>query len=534
MLKFVMHLGRLGCLSLILSSATLAEQVELLSFRSADIPDSIGARGPVCEPSYVEKLSKIATQLENLEKGYTDQDSPSAITLEKLKIKLSRKIQKYAKDYEATLTLINLPHKLRILSLDGGGIRGFLECIFLSYLTHLTGKPIHELFDMFIATSTGTLIAAGLAIEKPENYQSTLSLEGFMPYMESIKSPYYTPEELAAIYLQDGPIIFSQKNSWLRAWMTSWLGDRMGSWIGGGLDPWLASWLGPKYQDTDLNKTLEKFFGDKTLKDLKLPVFLTAYDLDNKKIITFSTLRPQDNSEKNVFICDALRGCVAAPTMFAPVKILHRNTCDAGIFLNNPAELGLNLATQYCETPSDQIILLSLGCGYNTDSKDAETYEGMGLKGWMEEFMNTACDGQRTHASICQRQQSTQSPQCYLRITPLLEGQDMQMDSTRPQDFKTWVAAARKELILRKDDIDHLAEQLTDKKTLADKQQARLLKEDLSSVTLNDHPLPSEAEDFHISTAVATDAGSNCPPSESLHVSRDVDQPPQPQIGQAP
>ncbi|MBW8309296.1 MAG: patatin-like phospholipase family protein [Candidatus Paracaedibacteraceae bacterium] len=533
MLKFVTHLGRLGYIIFILLSVTIAEEVDLLSFSLPSSHDSTAAAVPLAAPSYLAKLSKLATQLENLEKQYVTQESPCAISLEELKIKLSRKIQKYAKNYEATLRSTNPSNKLRILSLDGGAIRGFLECIFLSYLTHLTEKPIHELFDMIIATSTGTLIAAGLATEKPENYQSTVSLEDFMPYRESIKSPYYTPEELAAIYLEDGPIIFSSKNSCLRAWMASWLGERMGSWVGGALDPWLGLWWGPKYKDTDLNKTLEKFFGDKTLKDLKLPVFLTAYDLDNKKIITFSTLRPQDSTEKNVFIYDALSACVAAPTMFAPKKILRRNTCDAGIFLNNPAELGLNLATQYCKTPPDQIILLSLGCGYNTDSKDTQTYKEMGLKGWMGEIMNTACDGQRTHNSISQRQQLTNLPHSYLRLTPLLESKDMQMDSTDAQDFKTWSDAAKKELLLRKDDINRLVEQLTDKKPSIDKQQTSPLK-DLPSIDNEKLLLTGDREDSHTSTAIATDAGSSSRPSESLLVSRDEDQPQRPQIERAP
>jgi predicted acylesterase/phospholipase RssA len=507
MLKLAMHIGRLFYLSFILISASEAEEGKLLSFTGAQPSDFSLTGSPSSGYVYAEKLSKLASQLEDLEKRQL-QESLSASISEEFKLKLSQKIQKYARSYEGSLGLQNSPNKFRILSLDGGGIRGFLECIFLSHLTHLTGKPIHELFDMIIATSTGTLIAAGLATEKTENYQSPISLGDFMPYTDSIKSPYYTPEELAAIYLQDGPIIFSSKNSWLRAWIASWLGERMGSWLGGWLDPWLGSWLGPKYQNTDLNKTLEKFFGAKTLKDLKLPVFLTAYDLDNKKIIAFSSLAREESTENNVLLQDALGGCVAAPTLFPSAKLLHRNTCDAGIFLNNPAEWGLNLATQYCKTSHDQIILCSLGCGYNTDSKDTKAYQEMGLKGWMEEIMNTACDGQRTHNSILHRQELTKYPHHYFRITPSLNRDDMQMDSTRPQDFKIWADAAKKEILLRNDDIRRLAEQLSGPLSSIEKQQTIP-----SMDAVNDNDILNLAGDLsipHIFTAVAADAGSRC------------------------
>ena len=87
----------------------------------------------------------------------------------------------------------------RILSLDGGGIRGLMTCIFLSHLTHITRKPVHELFDMIVATSTGTLIAAGLATKKGKGADAIQSDFSQLPYKDSIPSDYYTPEDLATL-----------------------------------------------------------------------------------------------------------------------------------------------------------------------------------------------------------------------------------------------------------------------------------------------------------------------------------------------
>ena len=50
----------------------------------------------------------------------------------------------------------------RILSLDGGGIRGLLQIEILSEIERLTGKKITELFDVIMGTSTGGIVALGL------------------------------------------------------------------------------------------------------------------------------------------------------------------------------------------------------------------------------------------------------------------------------------------------------------------------------------------------------------------------------------
>ncbi len=54
--------------------------------------------------------------------------------------------------------------KRLILSIDGGGARGYITLHCLAKLEELTGQPAHEIFDFYAGTSTGSLIAAGLAV----------------------------------------------------------------------------------------------------------------------------------------------------------------------------------------------------------------------------------------------------------------------------------------------------------------------------------------------------------------------------------
>ena len=46
-----------------------------------------------------------------------------------------------------------------ILSIDGGGIKGIVPLFFLRELEFRTGVPVYDLFDMFVGTSIGVIIA---------------------------------------------------------------------------------------------------------------------------------------------------------------------------------------------------------------------------------------------------------------------------------------------------------------------------------------------------------------------------------------
>ena len=55
---------------------------------------------------------------------------------------------------------------LQVLCLDGGGIRGLVLIQLLSAIEEAAGVPIKELFDWIGGTSTGGLLALGIAVGK--------------------------------------------------------------------------------------------------------------------------------------------------------------------------------------------------------------------------------------------------------------------------------------------------------------------------------------------------------------------------------
>ena len=48
---------------------------------------------------------------------------------------------------------------VRILAIDGGGIRGIIPAIVLADLERRAGRPTRELFDLVAGTSTGGILA---------------------------------------------------------------------------------------------------------------------------------------------------------------------------------------------------------------------------------------------------------------------------------------------------------------------------------------------------------------------------------------
>ena len=56
----------------------------------------------------------------------------------------------------------------RVLSLDGGGIRGIIPVLVVAHLERQMGAPASELFDLIVGTSTGGILALGLSLQNQQ------------------------------------------------------------------------------------------------------------------------------------------------------------------------------------------------------------------------------------------------------------------------------------------------------------------------------------------------------------------------------
>ena len=225
----------------------------------------------------------------------------------------------------------------RILSLDGGGIRGALTATLLDRLQEAVPGFLNRV-NMFAGTSTGGLLALGLA-------------RGL------------TPRECRALYENHGSEIFQ------RSPVSA-----------------LADIFRAKYRNDRLAARLREQFGDLTLGDLAVKgkhVLISSFDLDNGpdnrqgvrmwKAKFYHNLDPSDPDCTERMVDVALRTS-AAPAYF-PVYDGH---IDGGVAANNPSMCALAQALA-ADKQLGEVALLSVGTGLNPRIVEAQSADW----GWL-------------------------------------------------------------------------------------------------------------------------------------------------------
>jgi uncharacterized protein len=254
--------------------------------------------------------------------------------------------------------------KFKILTIDGGGVRGIIPARMLQYIEDNTGKPIYTLFDMIVGTSTGGLIALGLTAPATVNVGTYTGSENAA---NAVSVPMvfarYRAEDLVNFYLNDSKVIFPQS-----------LFNKIKS--GGGL--WSA-----KYPRGPIDTILKTLFDNIFLHDALKTVLIPSYSLITNTPTIFKSRR--GFHEESVYLMSDIAGATtAAPTYLAP-KIFTDNLgnnhmeIDGGIFANNPEELAIGEALRmYPELKREDINVLSLGTG-TPKLKPLKSY---GILGW--------------------------------------------------------------------------------------------------------------------------------------------------------
>ncbi len=199
---------------------------------------------------------------------------------------------------------------IKILSIDGGGIRGLIPALILTEIEERTGKSISELFDLLAGTSTGGIIAIGLNVTDPHTGKP------------------YAAERIAGLYEDNGHKIFEKKH----------------------LLPALGALLDESYYHQGLEDVLESYFGEADLKNTRTELLITSYDIEHRKPFYFLSREAKLNPEQENFrLRDIARATSAAPTYFEPHPLSnshypHLALVDGGVFANNPALLAYSEA----------------------------------------------------------------------------------------------------------------------------------------------------------------------------------------------
>lgn len=214
----------------------------------------------------------------------------------------------------------------RILSIDGGGIKGAYPAAFLATLEEDLECPIGEYFDLITGTSTGGILAIGLAMGIPAT-------------------------ELLKLYVERGPFIFGQDGKKAASRTNGWR-------------QFFRHMVKPKHDANILRGELERVIGDRRIGDARQRLLVPAWDADQRSPYIYKTAHHwRLKTDYRRLAMDAAMATAAAPTYFCRHKTTdHVGLLDGGVWANNPIALGVVEAMTLLGWPADRLRILSLGC----------------------------------------------------------------------------------------------------------------------------------------------------------------------------
>lgn len=251
----------------------------------------------------------------------------------------------------------------KILSIDGGGIKGLYSACILNRLEEKFEKLSGECFDMICGTSTGGLLALGIADGKPAS-------------------------ELVKLYLQNGNKIFpTPENAFLR-----WLDRKFAQ-------PLKQTLFWGKFDSNALRKILEDAYGSTTLGELKNLVIVPSFNLTAGKPRIFKYPHKEGDffMDRDITLVDAALATTAAPT-FLPIHDIGGTLyIDGGMWANNPSLCGVLEAINFFvgeEKEYSSVEVLSIASVVQSSGWSSNVRKRRSFIGWKEKLIQTSLDSQ--------------------------------------------------------------------------------------------------------------------------------------------
>ena len=303
----------------------------------------------------------------------------------------------------------------KILSIDGGGIRGLIPALVLAEIEAKTSKAIAECFDLIAGTSTGGILALGFSKNNGNG------------------KPQYSANDLAGIYQSRGKEIFSR---------SLWKGV---SSVGGLTDE--------LYSHKGLEKILDEYFGDDPLGAGLTRTLITSYDIQNREPLFFKSWREEYRS---VQMKHAARATSAAPTYFEPALVpiggATKALVDGGIFINSPS------VSAYAEArkifSEDDLFVLSLGTGELIRPISYAEAKDWGKVGWLVPLLSCMFDGVADTSNY--QMQMFLGQEKYIRLQTNLSTASDDMDNTTNGNIENLKTEAKKLIRTHKNELERV------------------------------------------------------------------------------
>lgn len=287
----------------------------------------------------------------------------------------------------------------KILALDGGGIRGLATALILQAIEKSLPNPecidlaqtniLRDKFDLIAGTSTGSILAAGIATGRPIS-------------------------EIIDLYISQGPKIFKPKAIVVT--------DRLLRTVRQGLSA-------PLHRDTGLGEVLKTVFMQNgqviKLGDVDKSLLIQSYDVTNHEPVVFKS-HSTDPSVQEKPLWEVIKGSCSAPGYFPGHKLKRSSMVikgkkedaamiDGGVFANNPALCGIVEIMSDGKTPASSIACVSVGTGEGiVDSISQQKSGRMGFAEWGRPLLGIFMGGASLHVHNLIDRLLTNS--CYCRF----------------------------------------------------------------------------------------------------------------------
>jgi patatin-like phospholipase/acyl hydrolase len=341
---------------------------------------------------------------------------------------------------------------VRMLALDGGGIRGVLPARVLVELERITGKPVASLFDVVAGTSTGGLIA--LALTKPNG----------------VGAPEFSAREVLDLYLKFGRVIFPRVRSMRSRGEFSSARAQVVQRIGCLLSPQLFG--NARYVATGLESVLETYLGTARLSDALSDVIVPAYDWRAGRAMIFNSRDAREGTALNPPMTVVARATAAAPTYFPPVRFpvdpaREVILIDGGVVANNPSFIAFfeALRLERLQGREAKVVVVSLGTGRPPER--AVTYKEVFSRSWLKLAMGmlgVVFDGTSEVADeLIARIVAGRGPGShYWRFQTELLGANLEMDDASDRNLGRLLELSEQMIDERRSDLAEIGRLLVD------------------------------------------------------------------------
>jgi patatin-like phospholipase/acyl hydrolase len=337
--------------------------------------------------------------------------------------------------------------KIKILSIDGGGIRGIIPGTILNYLETALQKEsddpnsrLADHFDLIAGTSTGGILTCT-----------------YLTADDQGKSKY-SAEFAVDLYMKNGGQIF-ERTFWRKIKTVFGL-------------------FGAKYSATAIQNLLHEYFGDAWISELRRPCIITSYDIRNRATVFFNKLDGVNSPVKNYKVKEVTRATSAAPTYFPPALIKSEIEAplalvDGGTFANNPALCAYAEARAIdfakVDSPGDvafpsakEMLMISLGTGTELTPYTYPEAKRWGAVQWIQPVIDVMMSGNSETVDYQLRQifDATNSGAFYHRIQPGLQDAKSAMDDVSPENLIALKEAGLKYISDNQKELDSIIKQI--------------------------------------------------------------------------